>query len=704
MRTSVPLFIILAVAGCWTAKSQQPTVAPSAVTFSYQMGNTPLIQQQKVVVTLPAAYATQTLTINNVVVAMYQTSGSNPTCSLAQSSTGCGWLSVTPNTGKSPLTLTVTANPSSLTAGSYTGFFTLSTPVASSGVTVNVTLSISNPPSKLAISSALFPTDASGNVTPSFSFTYTTSAPSPAPASAELDVSSTGDIIPFTVSVANVTSKGSGGSATTPVWLRITQNGGAPSGTITASGSAFPGSFAAFTMILDPTALASLDPAGSPYNAVITVAAVNTTNGTFTVAVTLNVSAGAPSYTSVFPQAVNALLPNTTAGANYVFTLVGDNFFTTSAVSLQQGTPGNPIGASYALPQPTYLSRQALQVSVSPSYFTMALLGNWFLKVGNPVAATNPSLAPAYFPFTVVDPTLPTISGVVNAASYQPASVWSGTGTDPLLVNGITLPAVSAREIVSIFGQNLGPATAYTMPYSVDNADPTHKYYPNDCSGFVAAVPCVIVSFNYVDSNVGPTFINAPILMASLNQVNAIVPKELAGAIGQQITVTVTNNGVVTATPFSLQVVKENPGMFTYGGLGQGQGAIINYDATGTVTSVNSTKNSETRGNTIAIYATGLGDLVAPASGAIGTGDIVTLATDSVLDQSVRVDIGGQPCVVNYAGTSQMTVAGLVQINAVVPPNAKTGTAVPIVLSIGSMNGASSTARSSQAGVTVSVK
>ena len=75
------------------------------------MGATPLIQQQKVVVTLPAANAGQTLTVYNVVVAMYQAPGSNGAnmCSLGFSNTGCGWLSVSPGSGKSPLTLVVTA-------------------------------------------------------------------------------------------------------------------------------------------------------------------------------------------------------------------------------------------------------------------------------------------------------------------------------------------------------------------------------------------------------------------------------------------------------------------------------------------------------------------------------------------------------------------------------------------------------------------
>ena len=89
-----------------------------------------------------------------------------------------------------------------------------------------MTLSISNPPSKLAISSTSFPVDASNNPIASLSFSYTTSDPAPTPASEVINVSSTGDIIPFTVTAANVSAKGSGGGATTQVWLRVTASGG----------------------------------------------------------------------------------------------------------------------------------------------------------------------------------------------------------------------------------------------------------------------------------------------------------------------------------------------------------------------------------------------------------------------------------------------------------------------------------------------
>jgi uncharacterized protein (TIGR03437 family) len=67
---------------------------------------------------------------------------------------------------------------------------------------------------------------------------------------------------------------------------------------------------------------------------------------------------------------------------------------------------------------------------------------------------------------------------------------------------------------------------------------------------------------------------------------------------------------------------------------------------------------------------------------------------------TVRVDIDGQPSVVTYAGTTPGAVAGLVQLNAIVPPTVRTGAAIPVTVSVGS----AATARRSQALVTIAVK
>ena len=72
----------------------------------------------------------------------------------------------------------------------------------------------------------------------------------------------------------------------------------------------------------------------------------------------------------------------------------------------------------------------------------------------------------------------------------------------------------------------------------------------------------------------------------------------------------------------------------------------------------------------------------------------------TVADNTVRVDIDGQPAVVSYAGTSPGAVAGLVQVNAIVPPAVRAGAAIPLTVSIGN----ATASRRSQPGVTIAVK
>jgi uncharacterized protein (TIGR03437 family) len=79
---------------------------------------------------------------------------------------------------------------------------------------------------------------------------------------------------------------------------------------------------------------------------------------------------------------------------------------------------------------------------------------------------------------------------------------------------------------------------------------------------------------------------------------------------------------------------------------------------------------------------------------------IVALGAVYVVDPTYRVEINGQAAVTSYAGTSAGSVAGLTQINVIVPPTAPTGAAIPLIVFIG----ASPTTRASQLGVTLAVQ
>jgi len=642
MKSAKFLVSIALTAWCAWGQSSGPTATPGSLSFSYQINSSTFPSAAKVTVSLPASISTLPLTVTF-------------------NSTPQGWLTVTPASGYAPLALSVVVNPTSMSPGSYVGTITVNTtPASSNPAVVSVNLLISNPPSTLAVSSSSsnYTAPASGTSSPTLTFSYTTGTTGAQPVSAELDVSSNGGIIPFNVTAANVSSK-------TSVWLRVSTSNQLP--TLQTSGVALSGSYVPIVVTLDLATLQALNP-GS-YGGTVTVAATSAANGSAVVLVNLVVSAGPPILNSIFPSSVIA-----GPVVNPIITLYGDNFFSTSVVTLQQGD--NP---PVTLPS-TLLSRQVLQATVNSGY--LANPGVWTLAVTNPAPPNNPSQAPVTTLFVVSDPTVPLITSVVNAASYLSTSVWTGTGGNPVAAGTTT---ISPREIISIFGQNLGPTQVIT-------AAPTGspQAFPNILDGIQVAF--------FIGNN---TLVYAPIIMVSGNQINAVVPTAVAAVINSNnpavsIQVLNTNTTPANATqPFNVMVVPEDPGAFTFGGLGQGQAAVLDYDNTSQTYSINSGKNAAARGSTILIYATGMGDLAAP----VGDGVVATAAA-ALADNTVRVDIAGQPAVVSYAGAAPGAVAGLVQINAIIPPTVAVGTAVTLTVSVG----AATSSRRSQPSVTISVK
>src|SRR5215208_3985798 len=132
MKRVLPLLLC---AGVVSAQSSGPTVSPSSLSFTYQVNSSAFPAPAKLTATLPAATSSLPITV-------------------AVSSSPQGGLAVTPDTGHSPLAMTVTVNPTSLTPGSYIGTITINTvPPGSNPAVVSATLSISNPPSTLLVSS-----------------------------------------------------------------------------------------------------------------------------------------------------------------------------------------------------------------------------------------------------------------------------------------------------------------------------------------------------------------------------------------------------------------------------------------------------------------------------------------------------------------------------------------------------------------------
>lgn len=711
MKRFAPQTAILLAAwlGCVCEASGQtagPTATPSSLSFSYQVNSTSFPASASVKITLPAASASLPLVV---------TPPDN-------------WAAVTPVSGSAPLTLTVSVNPTGLAPGSYSTTIGVDTnPTSHAAATIAATLTVSNSPPTLAVTSpqsgTYYTPVGSGSSSPIVSFSYTTGAttttvPPPATAPAcnmELDVSSTGGIIPFNVTVATV--KAAGSTTSSAVWVRVNSTGQLP--TTSTSGVANTGSYAPLCVTADLPTLQALNP-GS-YAGQITIAAANSVNGTWVILVNLVVSAGAPVLNSIYP---NSIVAN--PAVNPVFTLYGDNFFNTSVVTLQLGS-NTPVGSPGVTT--TLISRTVLQATVNLAYFTAAYEGAvypaaqtgpplvpagiaWIVAVNNPATAINPQPQVASQTLYVTDPSLPSITSVVNAASYLSTSVFTGTGANPNPAGNLYPTTVAPREIISIFGQNLGPSTVTTAtPLNQSGGTAPPLFYPFSLTANTSTTSGVSVAvyFTFTPPAAPPAMalpvtLPAPIVMFTSNQINAIVPYEVEQVLQTsnqtasiQVQVTTTANGVIGApvsTPsMTVTVMPEDPGVFTFAGEGQGQAAVLNQDY-----SINGTKNAAARGSTIQIFATGMGELAATPSQSDG---MVAMSTPVLLsDATWRVDINGQPAVVTYAGTSPGSIDGLVQVNAIIPPTVGTGSTIPITVSIGSAD----SSHRSQTGATICVK
>ncbi|MBZ5724783.1 MAG: hypothetical protein LAP87_07275 [Acidobacteriia bacterium] len=126
------------------------------------------------------------------------------------------------------------------------------------------------------------------------------------------------------------------------------------------------------------------------------------------------------------------------------------------------------------------------------------------------------------------------------------------------------------------------------------------------------------------------------------------------------------------------------PAIFSLDSSGAGAAAVLNQD-----NSVNGPGNPAPRSSIIQIFATGV-NVPGAVTGAITGGASQYAAAP------VRVTLDGVDAFLPYAGPAPGEVAGLFQVNAVVPAGVTPGPAVPLVFSIGAVH--------SQSGATVAVR
>jgi uncharacterized protein (TIGR03437 family) len=212
--------------------------------------------------------------------------------------------------------------------------------------------------------------------------------------------------------------------------------------------------------------------------------------------------------------------------------------------------------------------------------------------------------------------------GLTLSAVVNSASMRAG-GVLPFLTG-----EVAPGELVTLFGNGFGPQT-------VVNFD-----------GFTA-----------------------PVLYASNCQINAVVP---FGVAPEKTTSVSAQSGSSLAGPVQLPVVAAAPALFTVAGT---QAAVLNQDGT-----INSVSNPAPRGTVVAIYMTGVGALT-PALADGSTGPLSPPFPAPV--QNVSAVIGVTMASVLFAGQAPGLIAGVTQVNVLVPRNAATGAGIPLTIIAG---------------------
>lgn len=466
------------------------------------------------------------------------------------------------------------------------------------------------------------------------SLSFTTVLATPTPAVPSQTVQLSTSGIPISFSV----------SAGTATWLTV-----AP-----ATGFVLPGAPVTLTITADPTTLA---PAKAAYKAKITITATSSAvNKTTIIPVTFAVLYQTPTVTGIWPPNGKVGGPATTV------TIYGTNFNSTTIAKIS--TTGSPVSL-----KTTYYSSDVISAVIPAPQ----------LVAGTPliIYASNPapggdSAGTVTFGFGQ------NVDAAVNAASY--------------------LPGASPGDLITLFGQNIGPPVAASLTETVPG------YVDKSLGGFSVTVDGTAAAMVY----------------ASQNQITVQVPYEVdtTGVPSKTKNIVVTN-GSITANG-TVDIAPTAPGIFTVDASGAGQAAALNQDGT-----LNSSTNAEKIGKVVVLYLTGeglytntpafppgpdgyvipTGDIPMPGSGVCPGGSVCMPALVAPVSVTLGPLPGAPPGTLafavpainlQYAGPFVGGMLGIMQLNLLIPAGSPTGAAVPVQVTIGGV--------ATQPGVTIATK
>jgi uncharacterized protein (TIGR03437 family) len=260
------------------------------------------------------------------------------------------------------------------------------------------------------------------------------------------------------------------------------------------------------------------------------------------------------------------------------------------------------------------------------------ILGPDLITTPGAFQTTNPS--PVCCNHGYVAKIVPSVGPLITVVGYAPA-----------VFNGATFQTgsgIAPNEFISLFGAGLGPQTGVSSAMTTELAG--------------------------TSVSIGGTA--AYLIYAQDGQINALVPFNVSGL--QSTTIQVQYNGVA-GNSVTVPVVASSPGIFTQA-YGPGQAWMANQDGT-----FNSSTNPAPRSTYVAFWVTGqgvvnttLGDGVQP-SGPPYPAPLFP----------VSVSLGGAAVPAANIAFVGLIYSGEIQVNVLIPDNAPTGSAVPLVVTIG---------------------
>ncbi|HTW66367.1 MAG TPA: hypothetical protein VME17_17210 [Bryobacteraceae bacterium] len=705
-----------------------PSTIAVPITFQVTAALAPTLSLDKASLSFPypqnGSARSQTVTVSNT------GGGSLPFSAAATTSGGGQWLSVSPAAGQalpgSPVALTITANPSGLAAGAYSGQVTVTAGSQSQVVAVTMTISSLSQAILLSQAGLSFLGVQGGGVVPAQSF----------------GVQNIGSgVVNWTASMSTL----AGGSS----WLQVSP----ASGSSNAAAAASP----RVTVSVDASALSA-----GTYYGLVRIDAPGAANS--------------PQVLTVFLQVLppNAEVAGVVQPSQLVFTasaggespgsqIVQVYNIVSAAKSFQSqvnASPGlavitRPRGATLNPQQPTSIVVQPLTTNLNAGVYNAVLTLQFSDGTISPVQITvivsntgavsssaksgkfKPAITSSCTPsklfpvLTTLGPTFTVSAGwptalavsveddcgmplqttgsvTVNFSDGEPplslqaqgSGDWEGTWPTGNAATGVTLKIhaanpqglagdqdvtgnLASQQQPPVFSKSGITNAAVVQAFTALAPGAAISIYGSRLAESTASASALPLPAQLVDTQVfiagtspGGTstgLLNLPLYYVSENQVNALVPYEVSVNTSLQLLV---QRGSTYSMPIQIDMAQAQPAVFGSSLLPGSAGLIYDFPVAGGQPYLVSGSAPAHPADTIVLYCAGLGTVNPGVADGAAPGQQL-----SNTSSTPQVTIGGQSAHVQFAGLAP-GFTGLYQVNAVVPSGAQTGANVPITLTI----------------------